>query len=128
MKTILVLISVLSFSALAQTVDIGSVDASDGESTTIEIHKGKKKSNRKCETQWEITDGTADLAGEPANLSKQARSSWKKICKDWKKEFRRDNKENKIISINCGIPNCTGAAGKKVCASQAAYKIKTKLN
>ena len=113
----------------AQKVDIKDVEASDEENTTIEISKGKKKNHgEKCETVWEVAEGSADVTGESNLLAKEANLSWKKACEDWKKEFRSDNKENKIISMSCGSPNCSSDAAGKLCTSKATYKIKTKLN
>lgn len=76
---------------------------------------------------WEIVEGAAPVNGEPSAMNKAARESWKKACEEWKKEFREDNKENKIISISCGTPECSGAAGQKACSSTAKFKIKTKM-
>jgi hypothetical protein len=109
--------------AHAQKVDLDKME--DG-TTTYEISKNKKNSN--CENQWEITDGSAEVTGEPNVMLKEANASWKKACEDWKKEFRADNKENKIINVSCNKPDCSSDAAGKVCVSKATYKVKTKLN
>lgn len=128
MKALIVLISLYSSLSLAQSVDIKDVDTNGSENTTIEIKKGKKGEAPAGERNWEITEGDADVQGEVATMSKEARASWKKACEDWKKEFRADNKENKIILIDCGRPDCSGDATNKTCVSKAKYKVKTKIN
>ena len=121
----------LPYMSFAQSVDVKNVDAQagkDGDTTTIEIRKGKAAEVQKNEALWEVTEGDADVTGETAAMSKEAKSNWDKACKEWKKEFREDNKENKIISMNCGKADCSGDAGNKTCTSKATYKLKTKLN
>ncbi|MGE0764800.1 MAG: hypothetical protein AB7N80_16120 [Bdellovibrionales bacterium] len=131
MKHVLFTLLFAPLFALAQNVDVKGVDASsskEGETTTIEIRKGKAAEAAKGEAQWEVTTGDADIAGETAPVAKEAKANWTKACNDWKKEFRQDNKENKVISMSCGIPDCAGDAGNKTCTSKASYKIKTRLN
>lgn len=129
MRHLILALAFGSGAALAQTVDIKDVAAPAGdETTTIEIKKGKKDELKKEEALWEVQDGTSDLEGETSATAKDAKAAWKKACEDWKKEFRNDNKDNKILNISCGTPTCGGDAGNKTCSSQATYKIKTKLN
>lgn len=114
----------------AQSVDVKSVDASSSNeesTTTIEIKKRGKEKIKKSESKWEVTDGNADVEGEPAPTNKDARATWKTACDSWKKEIREDNKENKIVSISCGTASCGGDVGSKVCTSKANYKIKSRL-
>lgn len=120
---------VLVFAPLAfsQSVDVKDVAAGDSETTTIEIRKGKKAESAKG-AQWEVVDGSADIEGDEAPMKRAARKNWKQACKNWKQELRKDNKENKIISMNCGKPDCQGQGGGTICTSQATYKIKTKLD
>lgn len=132
MKTIIFLIALFPAIVFAQKIDLKDVDA-DSESTTIEISKGKKKQatqddDVKCKANWEITEGSTDLAGDGANMMGEAKKNLKKACDDWKKEFRQDNKENKIITMSCGTPSCNSEAMEKVCSSKATYKIKTRID
>lgn len=127
MKSILLALIAMPFFAFAQTVDVKDV-ATDAEETTIQITKGKKGEEAKKDAMWELAEGNADIEGDAAALSKEAKQNWKKACDQWKKEFRDDNKENKIISMNCGTPKCGGDASGTTCTSQASYKIKTKVN
>ena len=116
----------ITHSAFAQKVDIKDVDTTGQEPTTISISKGDKA--QKTQAIWEVVEGAADIAGEPQMMSKQARASWKTACDDWKKEIRADNKDNKILSLNCGTPNCAAKADSTVCESKASYKLKTRLD
>lgn len=129
MKTILFSFLLLPIAVFAQKIDLKDVDA-DSESTTIEISKGGKKKveAEKCTANWEITEGSADIEGEGANMMVDAKKNYKKACEAWKKEFRADNKENKIISMSCGTQNCNSDAMEKTCTSRAAYKIKTRID
>lgn len=124
MRKLMFLLVLVPGLALAQKVDLDKME--DG-TTTYEISKNKK-SDAKCDPQWEIQDGSADVSGEAALLQKEANESWKKACDEWKKEFRADNKENKVINMSCGKPECTSDAAGKTCSSKATYKIKTKMN
>lgn len=129
-KFLLVLALSLSGAAYAESVDIKDVkseESTDGSTTTIEIKKGKP-GQVKTDNQWELTNGDADVEGEAGATTKDAKANWKKACDDWKKEIRGDNKENKIVSLNCGAMSCGGDAGQKICTSKANYKIKTKVN
>ncbi len=116
-----------SFGAIvfAETVDIKDAGSGTDAATTIEISKGGKK---KCEAVWEIHNGSAELEGDPMAMSKEAKDAWKKVCNDWKKEFRQDNKDNKILSVNCGNTSCTNEKNGTVCRSKAEYTIKTRLD
>ena len=120
-------IAACSFCANAQTVDVKDVNSQGDGTTTIEIRKGNSSMN-KADAMWEVHDGDTEITGDQQTMDREARQAWKEACTEWKKEFRADNKENKIISMNCGSPNCTGGVGKKVCTSKATYKIKTRLN
>lgn len=129
-KFLCALALIFSGSVYAESVDIKDVksdDAAEGSTTTIEIKKGKP-GQVKTDNQWELTDGDADVEGEAGATNKDAKANWKKACDDWKKEIRNDNKENKVVSLNCGAMTCGGDAGQKICTSKATYKIKTKVN
>lgn len=121
MKLLLALMMCFSFSAVAQTAGIKDIPA-DGE-TTISITKGKSG-----QIEWAITEGTAEIAGEPEILSKVARSSWKKECDEWKKEIKELNKENQVLALTCNKPNCSkNGTSETICESMGTYKLKTKV-
>ena len=126
-KLVLMLALIFAPLAYSQSVDVKDVEAEEGETTTIEIRKGKKADTDAKENTWEVVDGTADIEGEEAPMSRAARKNWKDACKSWEKEFRKDNKDNKVLAVNCGKPTCQNQSGGTICTSQATYKIKTKL-
>lgn len=116
-------------SAQGENLDLKDVAVSDGEgTTTIQIKKDKNTPLNSAKVVWETTEGTADIEGDAGVLIKQAKQNWKDSCKEWEKNFRLDNKENKIISISCGIPLCKEETGSKVCRSQIKYKIRTRID
>lgn len=130
MKTLLLCLTLIPTIVFAQKIDLKDVDA-DSDSTTIEISKGRKNSNgnnENCKAIWEVTEGNADISGDGATMMAEAKKNHKKACEDWKKEFRQDNKDNKVISVNCGVPSCASEAMEKVCVSKASYKVKTRID
>jgi hypothetical protein len=131
MKALLVAVLFAPVIAFAQSVDVKGMEGGDEGTTTIQIKKTKNvddKTLTSAQPLWEVSEGTSELESEPATMQKEARTAWNKACADWKKEFRADNKENKVINISCGKPVCGGEVGNKVCTSTATYKIKTKMN
>ncbi len=110
--------------ASAQNVNVKDIDAGKDSSTTIEIRKGDKAN----QPLWEVVEGKADVTGEYNADRKEARAEWSKACNSWKKEVRDDNKENKVLSLNCGKATCTPETEGTVCKSEANYRIKTRIN
>lgn len=132
MKYLLTAFSVLVFSSVvsAQTVDVNDVPTDGEESTTIEITKGKKAAKDKAAAQFEVVEGSASIEGEATATAKEAKAAFKKACDTWKKELKAEAKENgnTVMTSDCGKPECSGAAGSKICSSTATYKVKTKLD
>jgi hypothetical protein len=124
----------LSLSAQAQNVNINDVNADDAEETTISIRKGSTKPTQqvvapeKAKATYEITEGTEEVTGEGDLLDKPAKANWTKACDSWKKEFKANNKDNQVLSINCGSPSCSKDGQDTVCKSMASYKLKVKLS
>ncbi|MBX3033207.1 MAG: hypothetical protein KF865_04720 [Bdellovibrionaceae bacterium] len=112
----------LTASAQEMGVKVNKIDAS--EDTTISIKKGRQAE----EIKFEITEGSDELAGDPAPLQKEARSNWKKACDEWKKEMKELNQENKLLTLSCGSPQCSTTAMETVCKSTTKHKIKVRLN
>lgn len=121
MKKFLVLILALPFMALAQSVGVKDIPAS--EDTTIEIKKGKKASDR----EFEIVTEEEDIEGDAAPLLKDARANWKKACSDWKKETRENQKDSQVLSVNCGKMECATVSMESTCQSKGKYKIKVQV-
>jgi hypothetical protein len=122
MKQVLLTI-VFAFAVQGFTAEVGvKVNKLDtNEDTTISIEKGKKNHFK----HYVISEGEHDLSGDKDVVAKSAEINWRKECNDWKKEFRADNKDNKIISITCGKMSCSKEGVETTCSSQAKYKIKT---
>jgi hypothetical protein len=111
----------LSLSAGAQTAAVKDIPA-DGD-TTITVSKGKNSQN-----EYQITEGTGDIQGEPEVLTRSARLSWKKACSDWKQELKELNKDNQVLAMSCSTPKCTkNQSLEYLCESTGTYKVKTKV-
>ncbi|WP_413943611.1 hypothetical protein [Bdellovibrio sp. HCB-162] len=121
MRKVLVLLLVLPFFAQAQSVGVKDIPA--GEDTTIEIKKGSKASDR----EFEVVTEEEDIEGEAAPLLKEARANWKKACADWKKDVKELNKENQVLSLNCGKMECSTVSMESTCQSKAKYKLKVRV-
>ena len=106
--------------AYAQEVSVNKVEAN--QDTTISIKKGSSVEPKR---KYSIVEGNHDLAGDKDVVAKSAEKNWKAACTEWKKEFREDNKDNKIISIVCGSMKCEKEGVETTCRSLAKYKIKT---
>lgn len=121
MKKIILAFIFITAAAYAEDVGvkINKVDAS--QDTTISIQKGKTLAKKK----YEVSTGENEITGETDVVKKDAEKKWNLACKEWKKEFREDNKDNKIVSINCGKMTCTKEGVETTCTSIAKYKIKT---
>lgn len=125
--SILVLTTFFALAASAQKTAITDIPTDGSEDTTISITKGKKATLN--QPLFEITEGTAEIAGEPEVMTKAARTSWKEACAEWKKETKDLNKENQVLVLNCNNPTCAkNETSQTVCTSTGAYKVKTKIN
>ncbi len=102
-------------------VNVNKVDTS--QDTTISIKKGSSATEAK--KKYSIVEDTHDVVGDKDVVGKAAEKNWKAACTEWKKEFRDDNKDNKIISTTCGRMACAKEGVETTCQSKAKYKIKT---
>ncbi|MBX3017905.1 MAG: hypothetical protein KF767_08450 [Bdellovibrionaceae bacterium] len=133
MKLTLVVLSLIATQAFAQSANIKDLplDGEEGSSTTITIEKNKPGTRPGQATQPvqnEVLDSSVEIEGEAAPLTKAAKANWKKACDDWKKEVKELNKDNQILSMNCGSSRCAPeATAMTVCKSTATYKIRLKL-
>jgi len=117
---LLILLS-LTFSAFAQTANIKDIPL-DGD-TTISVTKNKNSGD-----EYTISEGSAEISGDPAILLVDARKNWKKACDEWKQETKALNKDNQILAISCNKSNCEkNSITETVCNSNGTYKIKTKI-
>lgn len=124
----LFLISLLTSQfVFAQNVGVNVDGVNASENTTIEIKKGANATTSNGPL-FQITEGNEVVEGDGALLIKDAKKNWKQACNDWKKEFRELNKDNSILSMNCGQQNCATQSGETICTSKANYKLKVKIN
>lgn len=123
MKKLFLVAFVFSCMAFAQEVGVkvDKVNANNEEGTTISISKGAKKDAKK---KYIVTEGTEEVSGDKDVVLKNAEKNWQKACKEWKSEFKENNKENRIISMNCGKMNCTKNGVESTCESMAKYKVR----
>ena len=122
MKKLFIVAFVFGCLAVAQEVgvQVNKVNASSEEGTTISISKGTKKGAKK----FVVTEGSEELAGDKDVVLKSAEKNWQKACKEWKTEFKDNNKDNKIVSMNCGKMNCSKNGVESTCESMAKYKVR----
>ena len=121
--SLIALSMVFSFCALAQTASVKDIPT-EGD-TTISISKGKPGV---IGAEYQITEGTAQITGDPEIMVKAARAGWKKACDEWKKETKDLNKENQVLALTCNSPSCAkNETSETVCSSTGTYKVKTKI-
>lgn len=121
MKITLISILILPLITQAQSVGIKDIPTS-AANTTIEIKK-----DNKAEKEFEIISDDAEIEGDPAPLMKEARNNWKMACANWKQELKDLNKENQVLSMSCGSPECTTVGVETTCSSEGKYKLKVRV-
>ncbi len=127
-QTVLAVVLLSGLAAFAQQVDVKGVDT-DAEETTITVKKGKggTTATPTCQPVFQVENGNEEIVSDGAVMTKGARANWKKSCDEWKKEFRSLNKDNRIISMNCGTASCGPEGAETVCKSTATYKVRIKM-
>jgi hypothetical protein len=118
-----IMILLLAFVGLAQTASIKDIPADQESETTISISKNSNKSDR----TFEVIAIKGDLEGEPHPMRSKAKESWQKACDVWKAEVKDLNKENRIVSLNCGAAQCVGEGNNTLCRSQATGQVRVPL-
>jgi hypothetical protein len=121
MKITLILFFLLPVITYAQSVGVKDIPAANGN-TTIEIKKGTK-----LEKEFEIISDDADIEGDPAPLTKEARNNWKAACSQWKQEIKDLNKDNYVLSASCGSAECSTVGMETKCSSVGKYKLKVRV-
>lgn len=127
--TIVVLMTsaLLSGTALADKPKVKVSDIDGSQDTTISIRKGALPSEEKI--RYEIISGTDELIGDPAAGKSNAYKAWKTACTEWKKDFREDNRENRILSISCGAAKISPgeSLGEYVYKSMTSYRMRVRM-
>lgn len=123
----LLLQSVSSFSDDSIVTGV-PVDSKDHTQGAILIQKNPKFIQP---NDFEIVSGSDEVMGDPSAGHKDAYASWKTACADWKKDLRESNKENSIVTLNCGSPKQEAqkdvSIGTYVYKSTGTYKIKVRV-
>ncbi len=97
------------------------------EDTTITIKKGPLVNESRSTTAYEIVAGTDEIASDEEYDEKRALAGWKEACADWKKEIKDINRDNQILSVNCGSKEKVKDGNKVLFKSQATYKMRVKV-
>jgi hypothetical protein len=117
---------VFSIQSITRAEEVGvhldKIDTS--QDTTISIKKGASATATDSKKKWTLTEGEDEITGDKDVVQKNAEKNWKTACKDWKSEFKEMNKENKIVSINCGKMTCSKEGVESTCTSKATHKVK----
>lgn len=116
----ILLISFISTFAHAQDIGVKVNSINSDQDTTISIKKGDSAIKKK----YTISEGQEELSGDKDVLKKTAEKNWRKACDLWKSELKENNKESRIISINCGTMTCFKEGVESSCQSTATYKIR----
>lgn len=118
-------LSIIAFfsltSAFAEEVGVKLDKISTEKDTTISITKGVHGAKKR----YHIVEGAEDLTGDTDVVRKAAMDSWKKACNEWKTELKELNKNNQLLSLNCGKMTCVKEGVESTCTSKATYKLKT---
>ena len=120
-----IIIMFFTVGAWAQNVSVKDIPA-DEKDTTIHIHKGEKKTHE-CEPQYEVVTSEDEIGGDGDILKTKAKDSWKVACENWKNEIKNLNKENRILFLSCGSPNCGREDNSYICKSKGTFKARVKL-
>lgn len=122
MKKLILLSIMIATSTLWAEENVGvKVDQiNTNQDTTISIKKGESVAKKK----YVLTEGEEEISGEKDVIKKKAEKNWLTACNEWKKDFRNDNKDNKIVSLNCGKMICTKEGVESTCVSKAIHKVR----
>lgn len=120
LSAVFVLIAGIQTVQAEEKTSVKIQDMDTAQDTTISIKKGSSAAKKK----WDITEGEEEITGDKSALLKDAEKNWKAACADWKKEFKEMNKENKVVSMNCGKMVCSKEGVESTCVSKATHKVR----
>lgn len=91
--------------------------------------------NAKLKQDYEIVSGEEEIMGDPTAGTKDAYTSWKDACREWKKELKENNnsKDGQVLISSCGSASfvkdeSTGTgSGIYTYKSNAKYKLKVRI-
>ncbi len=122
----LLFLSLAALPAFAQKAGVALTDIPTNQDTSIVIKKGAQE-NLLLPPDFEIVEGKDEIAGEPTNDRKSAYASWKEQCADWKKSMREMNKDNQLITLNCGSPTLKKEEYILTFSSTGSYKMRVRI-
>ncbi len=122
-RLVFVGLSFVALAAVAQTTSINDIPTNSDGDTQITIGKGSGSRDR----DFDIINGSGDVSGDTSPLSKGARDNWKKACAEWKAEIKDLNKENQVLALNCGNPDCKKEQHGTTCSSVGNYQLKVRI-
>src|SRR5687768_5705341 len=100
MRNFLFALALTGLQATAQKPSLNLEGVPTSEDTSITIEKGK--SSLRSEKDFEIVEGSDEIAGDPVNESPKALANWKAECAEWKRNMREMNRNNEILTLNSG--------------------------
>lgn len=120
LSAVFVLVATVQTVHAEEKTSVKIQDMDTNQDTTISIKKGSSAATKK----WALTEGEEEISGDKSALLKDAEKNWKEACADWKKEFKEMNKENKVVSMNCGKMVCSKEGVESTCVSKATHKVR----
>lgn len=130
MTKIAFFLAALSLPALAQSGKPGLTlsDVPTNQDTSILIKKGPiEQGNLLAPPDFEVVEGKDEVSGEPTNDRKSAYASWKEQCNEWRKSMREMNKDNQLITLNCGTPTLKKEEYILTFNSMGTYKMRVRI-
>lgn len=129
--SLLILFSLVSVAfAEDETKITQKMSGNSGDSSVlIETTKNPKS----LKHDFEIISGSEEISGDPTSGTKEARTSWKEACAEWKKELKENNKDGQVLVASCGpatfTKDDTSGAGSGIYTykSNGTYKIKVRI-
>lgn len=116
------LLAFFAFAAIAEKMDVKLKDVSADNDTSITIGKNQGQ----C-VEYEIVSGQEEISVAPEYDKTKARKEWQLACDEWKKSMRELNKENRIITLNCGSPTRSTEGDQHAMKSTATYKVRVQM-
>ncbi len=113
-------------SAKNPTMKVQGISLGNQRDTSISIRKGKPiQSNR---PEFTFIKGIQEIEGDPSASPKEALQSWKTACAEWKSETKDLNKNNEVLTLDCGraVVSRTDFS-QKLYRSSAQYQIKVRV-
>ncbi len=109
----------------AEQPKVGVKDIPADSDTSVIVQKGKNAGF----PNYEVVNGSEEIAGDPNFHEREAYTSWKTACDDFKKELKEMNKE-RLMSVSCGRAKLIRGAESNTSysyVSSATYKLLVRI-